>query len=110
MALPASRSSAVTRLVQRRGSTVVRAGRTRTPIVTVKGGQLYRMSVTRMGCVGRVRTCTNLLLQWTGELPLTRPRTGAWRRARTADLRVTRAMLWPTELPRQDCWAGLGGE
>src|SRR5262252_1665905 len=61
-----------------------------------------------MGCVGRIRTCTKPVSR-TGELPITRPRTGAWRRARTADIRVTRAMLWPTELPRQDCWAGLGG-
>lgn len=37
----------------------------------------------------------------TGELPITRPRTGARRRARTADLRTTRAMLWPPELARQ---------
>ena len=53
----------------------------------------------RRGCVGRGRTCTELF-QGQASYRLLNHAVGAWRRLRTADLRVTRAMLLPSELSR----------
>ena len=49
--------------------------------------------------MGRARTCTNLF-QGQASYQLLNDAIRAWRRLRTADLRVTRAMLLPSELSR----------
>ena len=49
--------------------------------------------------MGRGRTCTDLF-QGQASYRLLNHAVGAWRRLRTADLRVTRAMLLPSELSR----------
>jgi hypothetical protein len=82
---------------------VVRAEWIRTPNLTVKSGLLFPLSYARFMERRRLRGQGSHLhrpVSRTGELPVTQPRSGAWRRLRTADLRVTRAMLLPSELSR----------
>ena len=83
---------------------LVRAEWTRTPNLTVKSGLLLPLSYARVwcgaGCVGRARTCIDLF-QGQASYQLLDHAVGAWRRLRTADLRATRAMLWPSELSRR---------
>ena len=66
--------------------------------MTVKSGQLYRSATPGRKLRGQGSNLHEPVSR-TGELPITRPRTGAWRRARTADFRVTRAMLWQLSYP-----------